>query len=172
MERNTKPKLSDYVYVVGLKRFVHTGNFDMLDKEQFNAVFARQYDLDVRRSASHKFLTGTGEVVAGVTYLPDGSGACIVTDDEGRRCLNTYHPPKLGPNLKATEADVKIWLDHVALIIPDDKYRAHILDFFAAKLQNLHLKINHAPLIQGVPGIGKDAMIEPLRVAWRTAEQK
>ena len=172
MERNTKPKLSDYVYVVGLKRFVHTGNFDMLDKEQFNAVFARQYDLDVRRSASHKFLTGTGEVVAGVTYLPDGSGACIVTDDEGRRCLNTYHPPKLGPNLKATEADVKIWLDHVALNHPRRQISGAHSRFLRGEASEPPPENQSRPAHPGGPRHreGRHDRAAPRRL--RTAEQK
>ncbi len=56
---------------------------------------------------------------------------------------------------------VKPWLDHVERMIPTDFEREHFLNVLAYKIQNPNRKINHAVLIGGYPGSGKDTMLAP-----------
>lgn len=78
----------------------------------------------------------------------------------GVACFNLYMPPKivLGDKNKAGP-----WLDHIRLVYPDDA--EHIIRCFAYKVQNPQKKINHALVLGGAPGIGKDTVLEPLKDA-------
>lgn len=78
-------------------------------------------------------------------------------DWEGWKALNTYIPPtiQLGdPEL------AKPFLDHVAMVYPQDA--EHILDWLAFKVQNPGTKINHALLLGGGQGIGKDTIVDSI----------
>jgi hypothetical protein len=89
-------------------------------------------------------------------------------DRPGMTIYNVYHPPTIVPGdpEKATR-----WLDHVYRIYSDDA--EHILTYFAQRVQNPGVKINHALLLGGEQGIGKDTGVEPVRFAvgpWNCAE--
>lgn len=61
----------------------------------------------------------------------------------------------------ASDADPSPWVNHVHNLYPDDA--DHIIKWFAYRIQNPGGKINHALVIGGLQGIGKDLMLEPLR---------
>jgi len=75
-------------------------------------------------------------------------------------CFNLYRPPriKLGDPSKA-----EFWLAHILRILPNDA--AHIVAYFAHRVQRPEDKINHALVLAGPPGIGKDTILEPLKHA-------
>ncbi len=75
-------------------------------------------------------------------------------------CLNLYLPPTIVPG-NATEAD--LWLDHVHKIYPDDAN--HIINWLAHRVQRPAEKINHALVLGGKQGIGKDTLLEPVKRA-------
>jgi len=86
----------------------------------------------------------------------------------GVSCFNLYLPPTIKPG-NATEAGP--WLDHVHKIYPDDT--DHILPWFTHRVQRPQEKINHALLLGGAQGIGKDTMLEPIKHAvgpWNFSE--
>jgi hypothetical protein len=74
--------------------------------------------------------------------------------------FNLYRPPliKLG---KAAEAAP--WINHVRKVYPNDA--DHIICWLAHRVQLPHEKINHALLLGGVPNIGKDTILEPVKHA-------
>jgi hypothetical protein len=75
--------------------------------------------------------------------------------------FNLYRPPriKLG---NASEAGP--WLDHVYKVFePADA--GHIVKYLASKVQAPQVKINHALVLGGAPGVGKDTMLEPVKYA-------
>lgn len=78
----------------------------------------------------------------------------------GSACFNLYHGPSIRPG---NPADARRWLDHVHLIYPDAA--DHILDWLACRVQWPDIKINHALLLGGAPGIGKDSILAPVRHA-------
>jgi hypothetical protein len=86
----------------------------------------------------------------------------------GARVFNFYIPPKI---IVTKDRDVAFWLDHLKALWPDQV--DHIVRWFAHRVQHPGEKMNHALVLGGVPGIGKDAVIEPLKRAvgpWNVAE--
>jgi hypothetical protein len=83
-------------------------------------------------------------------------------------CFNLYRPPLLhcGDAKRARR-----WIDHVELVYPEDA--DHIVRWFAHRVQHPDEKINHALVLGGGQGIGKDTIVEPVKRAvgpWNVAE--
>jgi Family of unknown function (DUF5906) len=86
----------------------------------------------------------------------------------GVRCFNLYRPPtiKLGDASKAGQ-----WLDHGRMVFGDDA--EHINRWLAHRVQRPHEKINHALVLGGGQGVGKDTLLAPVKYAvgpWNCAE--
>jgi hypothetical protein len=79
-------------------------------------------------------------------------------DRKGVSVFNLYRPPnaKLGNASNAQQ-----WIDHVEKVYPDDA--GHIIKWLAHRCQYPEVKINHALLLGGAQGIGKDTLLEPIR---------
>jgi hypothetical protein len=86
----------------------------------------------------------------------------------GCSVFNLYRPPTLAPG------DAKFatpWLDHVHRVYPHEA--DHIIRWLAHRVQRPQEKINHALVLGGLQGIGKDTLIEPVKRAvgpWNVAE--
>jgi hypothetical protein len=78
----------------------------------------------------------------------------------GATIFNLYMPPRLMPGDPGL-ADP--WLDHVRKVYPDDA--GHIFRWLAHRVQKPSEKINHALLLGGAPGIGKDTLLHPVSYA-------
>jgi len=78
----------------------------------------------------------------------------------GCRCFNLYYPPTTIPGLAA---EASRWLDHVRYVFPEDA--EHIFDWLAHRVQRPWDKINHALVLGGAQGIGKDTLLEPAKHA-------
>jgi hypothetical protein len=86
----------------------------------------------------------------------------------GATILNLYRPPIL-PHGNAALA--RPWLDHVHRIYPNEA--DHIIRWLAHRVQQPGEKINHALVLGGAQGIGKDTLVEPAKRAvgpWNTFE--
>jgi hypothetical protein len=79
---------------------------------------------------------------------------------EKHTVFNLYRPPLIEPG-NAAEADR--WLDHVYKVYPADA--DHIIKWCAQRVQFPHIKINHALVLGGAQGIGKDTLLEPVKRA-------
>jgi hypothetical protein len=79
-------------------------------------------------------------------------------DRPGCRTFNLYRPPQiaLGEPDQAGR-----WLDHVHRVYPDDA--DHIIRGLAHRVQRPSEKINHALVLGGAQGIGKDTLLEPVK---------
>jgi hypothetical protein len=76
-------------------------------------------------------------------------------------CFNLYRPPTIEPG-DASKAGP--WLDHVHKVFGDDA--EHIIKWCAQRVQHPEIKINHALLLGSEKqGVGKDAMLEPVKRA-------
>ena len=78
----------------------------------------------------------------------------------GRKVFNQYIPPvavRGDPNV------AQLWIDHVRLIYPDDA--EHIFDWLSHRIQKPGEKLNHALVLGGAQGIGKDSLLEPAKYA-------
>lgn len=72
--------------------------------------------------------------------------------------FNLYRAPKLAAG---DPTKVQPWLDHLMFIYPED--HLHLIHWFAQRVQTPGIKINHGIVLGGVPGIGKDTALEPVR---------
>ena len=99
-----------------------------------------------------------GRMLAGITYAPGRNVLCEHTGQVFGNKWKDARPAVSG-------GDPSPWLEHVQRLIPDDAERKHFLDALAYKVQNPGVKINHALLIGGAQGAGKDSMIAPLLYA-------
>ncbi|MGH9380857.1 MAG: DUF5906 domain-containing protein [Thermoanaerobaculia bacterium] len=81
-------------------------------------------------------------------------------DHAGARVFNRYRPPKIEPG-DASKAGP--WLDHVRRVYPNDA--SHITTWLAQRVQQPGVKVNHALVLGGAQGIGKDTILEPIRHA-------
>ncbi len=82
-------------------------------------------------------------------------------EDHPGACLyNLYTPPAALPGSAALATP---WLDHLQRLYPADA--GHLVSWLAHEVQHPGVKINHALLLGGAPGIGKDTLLEPVRAA-------
>ena len=81
-------------------------------------------------------------------------------DLQGVTVFNLYRPPTLR---HGNPADVHPWVDHIRSIYGD--HADHIIRWFAQRVQQPGVKINHALVLGGEQGIGKDTVIEPVKHA-------
>lgn len=75
----------------------------------------------------------------------------------GAKVYNRYRPPVLVPS----QGDASPWLKHLQAIYPGEA--AHLIKWFAHRIQRPGEKINHALVLGGAQGIGKDTILEPVR---------
>jgi hypothetical protein len=87
---------------------------------------------------------------------------------DGCNVFNLYRPPALvhGDADKATP-----WIVHVQRVYPEEA--THIIRWLAHRVQRPAEKINHALVLGGSQGIGKDTILEPVKAAigpWNFSE--
>jgi hypothetical protein len=75
-------------------------------------------------------------------------------------CFNLYRPPTIE---RGNAAEVQQWLDHAHKVFGDDA--EHIVKYLAHRVQRPQEKINHAIILGGAQGIGKDTLLEPVKHA-------
>jgi hypothetical protein len=78
----------------------------------------------------------------------------------GATVFNLYRPSIVKPG-DATKA--LHWLNHVRKVYPDDA--VHIIHWLAHRVQYPGDKINHALVLGGAQGVGKDTLLEPVKYA-------
>jgi Family of unknown function (DUF5906) len=72
--------------------------------------------------------------------------------------FNLYRPPTIVPQ----SADVSLWLDHIHKLNPDHA-ESQIIPWLGQRVQRPWEKINHALVLLGKQGIGKDTLLEPVK---------
>ena len=85
----------------------------------------------------------------------------------GCTVFNLYRAPSLKPKA----GDIAPWLNLVRNVFPNEA--DHIIIWLAHRLQRPHEKVNHALVLGGKPGIGKDTILEPIKQAigpWNFAD--
>jgi Family of unknown function (DUF5906) len=78
----------------------------------------------------------------------------------GVSCFNLYRAPAIEPG---NAAAAKPWLEHVRRVFGNDA--GHIINWLAHRVQRPEVKINHALVLGGNQGIGKDTALEPAKHA-------
>jgi Family of unknown function (DUF5906) len=75
-------------------------------------------------------------------------------------CFNHYRAPRIVPGDGSKAGP---WFKHVRKIYPDEA--AHITAWLAHRVQRPEEKVNHALVLGGAQGIGKDTLLEPVKHA-------
>ena len=86
----------------------------------------------------------------------------------GCRTFNLYAPPA---HFKGDPGAAGRWLEHLRCVFPAET--DHLVRWFAHRVQRPGEKLNHALLLGGAQGIGKDTILEPLKHAvgpWNFSE--
>jgi hypothetical protein len=87
---------------------------------------------------------------------------------QGARVFNVYKPPYV---IGATSRQIGFWRDRLYALWPDEA--DHVERWLAHRARRPGEKINHALVLGGKQGIGKDALLAPLKIAvgpWNFAE--
>jgi hypothetical protein len=89
-------------------------------------------------------------------------------EKRGATVFNHYKPPSVKPG-DASKASR--WIEHVRRVYPESA--DHIIKWLASRVQNPEIKINHAIVLGGNQGVGKDTILEPVKSAigpWNFSE--
>ena len=81
-------------------------------------------------------------------------------DRAGCRTFNLYQPPTV---LAGNAQEAGPWLAHIERVFPAEA--PHIVRWLAHRVQRPGEKINHALMLGGGQGIGKDSILEPVKHA-------
>ena len=142
--------------------------FDMQDRRElsrgtFNALF-RHIDCKSVHNAKRRVEASVSfdenrqakgaKALAGITYA---AGASILVARDGLVYGNRWRDARP----KAAPGDVSMWLAHVERMVPEPFEREHLLNALAHKVQFPAHKINHAILMGGNHGSGKDTLFAP-----------
>jgi hypothetical protein len=79
---------------------------------------------------------------------------------EGVFCFNHYRPPRIQLGHASMAGP---WIQHMRKIYPEEA--DHIITWLAQRVQFPEIKINHALVLGGAQGIGKDTLLEPIKYA-------
>jgi Family of unknown function (DUF5906) len=85
----------------------------------------------------------------------------------GCTVFNLYRAPSLKPRA----GNIAPWLNLMRNVFPNEA--DHIINWLAHRVQRPHEKVNHALVLGGKPGIGKDTILEPIKQAigpWNFAD--
>ena len=87
---------------------------------------------------------------------------------QGVTVFNLYKQPSIEPD-DASKAGR--WVDHIRKVYPESA--DHIVKWLASRVQRPEIKINHAIVLGGNQGVGKDTILEPVKNAigpWNFSE--
>jgi hypothetical protein len=141
--------------------------FDVIDRRYisratFNALFRHITCRSVRTGrvveASISFdehRKDRAESALALTYAP---GETVFCTRDGYVYGNRWKDMRPTP----VAGSVQPWLDLLHSLLPNQMERDHVLDVMAFKVQNPGVKINHAVLMCGAPGLGKDTVWAPM----------
>ncbi|MEP2736742.1 MAG: CHC2 zinc finger domain-containing protein [Erythrobacter sp.] len=142
----------------------NTAGLPMLDKKGERVEQKPNAWLDENRAVEQvTWIPGKPQVIAD-KIVSDGGWI----DRLGCNVFNLYRPPQ---ELNGDASLASPWIDHVRKVYPDDA--DHLICWFAHRVQRPDEKINHAIVLGGSQGVGKDTMIEPVKAAvgpWNVAE--
>lgn len=139
-------------------RFMNASKFNMkFGGKQFVISSTGKLTDEAWKAATRSTLW-TVPKVDHVRFLPELKFGEIVTDQLGRKGVNTYIPI----NIKSKPGDVTPWLRHIELMLPIETDRQIIYQYLAHNVKFPGYKIPWAPMIQSTEGAGKSFIMEVL----------
>lgn len=161
--------LRPIIYVGKINKFHNVVTNNQLDPESFDNMYSVKLigtDPDSESAKSgrpailprHYALNQIKvERVHDTIYCPLlGSEAQPIVEYKGQLYLNTYLPRTTPtPDPDNSQFAGKLFMDHMAILIPEPEYRAHLVDFLCHNVQFPGVKIPWCPVIQSAEGVGK-----------------
>lgn len=92
--------------------------------------------------------------VENLRYEPKYGSKRFFSED-GVPYVNTYRPGNVSPDYARMDEARDVFLNHVANLVGEEKYRRRLVDFLAYHVQHPGAKIRWAILLQGAQGCGK-----------------
>jgi hypothetical protein len=164
--------LGDFYAVLPLNQFMHMPTRDLWSTESVNAMLP-PVPGGQKRNGKQATIKPTSWLIhfrhaEQVTWAP---GLPAIVEDHyildggwnahpGARCLNTYRPP---PSLVGDATQARPWIEHMRLLYPEEADET--MDWMAHRVQHPARKINHGVIMGGLPGIGKDWLLQALKLA-------
>lgn len=170
------PALStdDFFSLMTIHQYIYRPTRELWPAVSVNARVPPQMDgpdpipanrwLDRRRAVEQMtWVPGEPEIIRGRLMKQGGW-----IEQAGASSYNSYHAPTLkgGDPSKA-----HLWVTHLKRTFPDSAH--HIISWLAHRVQRPGEKLNHALVLGGGMGIGKDTILEPVKHAvgaWNFAE--
>lgn len=147
--------INDYVYVISVDRMYSLKKGTLVGMNVFNNMHAR----DVAKPWSTVLIHPDFRMVDKLTYSPGQPQFCkekSFDSDAVLDCLNVFSASGIDPE----DGDVQPFLDLITDVFDHDHDAiVHVLSFFAYAVQHPGDRINHALVIQGEQGIGKDSIL-------------
>ena len=167
--RNTEAPgwAGEWVWVTENDAFMNTRTKMFVSERSFNAMFDRNMgpfadENGVTPRASAMALNEWGvAVVSRALYAPDFN---ITFEQNGIEYVNTFRAdvmPSVPDKLSKKDLEaIQVIEEHAAMLLPDERERALLLDYLAYCVQFPGRKIRWAPVLKGVEGDGKSAFIQ------------
>ena len=140
-----------YVYVAAEHKFVNKEDFAGIQPEAFRILHHKYSDDAAELAISQRGV----QMVDRMSFDP-GQPPVYLTGE--LTVLNGWG----GLAERGAPGDITPWMQLGELLVPDAREREHLLDWMAFTLQHPEIKINHAVLMQGSPGTGKDTFFYPM----------
>lgn len=137
---------ANWLFIVGIKRFLEVNRMIELDREQFDCQFFPLFKKG--RPSDHVLKNETFPRVDNATYWPEQPSIVI---EEGLKKANMWRPSGVTP----ASGDVSPFLNHVIYLFPDPYEQSIMLDYMAFQVQHPGEKVHWAVVIKGVQGNGK-----------------
>jgi Family of unknown function (DUF5906)/Bifunctional DNA primase/polymerase, N-terminal len=160
-------RLEDFVAYMPMHSYIFTPTREMWPASSVNARI-KPILQETGKAVSASAWLDVGAPVEQMTWAPGlpmlikgrlvSEGGWI--ERPGCTVFNLYRPPAIVP---CNAAGAIPWLDHVHRVYPDEA--DHIVRWLAHRVQRPQEKINHALVLGGLQGIGKDTLIEPAKRA-------
>jgi hypothetical protein len=164
--------LEDFYAVPGSNQFMFMPTRELWPKESVDGILP-MVQMPYKRNGKFVMLKPSAWLkqfrrVEQITWAPGLSEIIedkLISDGgwktrQGAHALNLYHPPTItyGDAALATP-----WIEHLKTLYPEDA--EDIANWCAQRVQHPDTKINHALVIGGPQGIGKDWLLQALKLA-------
>jgi hypothetical protein len=151
-----------FAYVLDDDSYFDIGDRREVPRSSFNALFRHVGCKSIHNARKIEASTCFDEnreakgatTIVGVTYAAGGD--VFVTRD-GQLYGNRWRDARPAP----VQGDVSRWITHLERLVPIEFEREHLLNVMAHKVQFPGHKINHAVLMGGTHGSGKDTLFAP-----------
>ena len=155
--------LDDFFAYLPDHRYIYRATGDLWPAESLNgALYWPEIDGDpvkpslwLDRNAPVQQMTwcpGEPEMIVGKLIVDGGT-----IEKKGARVYNTYRKP---PAMTGDPDKAGPWMEHLVRVFGNDV--EHMMLWFAQRLQHPEIKINHALVLGGGQGVGKDSLLAPI----------